>query len=183
VVYVDLLEEDSKNVADDEYKQIEETDKEEIKAIRDVRTIFSATSLNDSPLVPSGSEIESEKSQWLQREDLVSSVIEDEMHRALNMDSYIAKDKPVAHLSLPGHAFSSRRDPSPRINPCLMVRGNSLFIYGGVVEVGDVEVTLDDCWALDLNKRDRWRLVLPGSMDSLVWKGEVEDDATENTGE
>ena len=42
--------------------------------------------------------------------------------------------------------FSSRSDPSPRINPCLMVRGNSVIIYGGVVELGDIEVTLDDCW-------------------------------------
>ena len=77
--------------------------------------------------------------------------------------------------------FGGRREPSPRINPCLMVRGNSLFVYGGVVEVGDVEVALDDCWALDLNKRDRWRQLLPGTMHSLVWQGE--DDATEGTGE
>ena len=77
--------------------------------------------------------------------------------------------------------FGCRRDPSPRINPCLMVRGNSLFIYGGVVEVGDVEVALDDCWALDLNKRDRWRQVLPGTMQTMVWQGE--DDATEGTGQ
>ena len=77
--------------------------------------------------------------------------------------------------------FGGRREPSPRINPCLMVRGNSLFVYGGVVEVGDVEVALDDCWALDLNKRDRWRQLLPGTMHSMVWQGE--DDATEGTGE
>ncbi len=38
-------------------------------------------------------------------------------------------------------------------------RGNSLFIYGGVTELGDIEVTLDDCWSLDLNKRDNWKKV------------------------
>ena len=77
--------------------------------------------------------------------------------------------------------FRGMSEPSPRINPCLMIRGNSLFVYGGVVEVGDVEVALDDCWALDLNKRDRWRQLLPGTMHALVWQGE--DDATEGTGE
>jgi hypothetical protein len=61
------------------------------------------------------------------------------------------------------------------------MRGNSLYIYGGVVEVGDIEVTLDDCWALDLNKRDYWRQILPGNMHTMVWQGE-DDDETEGTG-
>ena len=46
-----------------------------------------------------------------------------------------------------------------------------------------MEVTLDDCWTLDLNKRDRWRLVLPGTMRDLVWKGDIDDDGSEMTGE
>ena len=25
-------------------------------------------------------------------------------------------------------------------------RGNTLFVYGGTVEIGDIEITLDDCW-------------------------------------
>lgn len=37
-----------------------------------------------------------------------------------------------------------------------------MFVYGGVTELDEVEVTLDDCWSLDLNKRDVWRNVLPG---------------------
>lgn len=71
-----------------------------------------------------------------------------------------ASTAPVTLASL-----TDRVDPSPRINPCLMLRsqstvnptshrhvfllmsrGNSLFVYGGVTELGDVEVTLDDCW-------------------------------------
>ena len=54
---------------------------------------------------------------------------------------------------------------------------------GGVTEVGDVEVTLDDCWSLDLNKRDRWESVLRGTMRDLVWKGDIDDDGSEMTGE
>lgn len=34
-----------------------------------------------------------------------------------------------------------------------------MYIYGGVTELGDIEVTLDDCWSLDLNKRDTWKKV------------------------
>lgn len=56
-------------------------------------------------------------------------------------------------------------------------RGNTLYIYGGVTELGDIEVTLDDCWSLDLNKRDTWKKVLAGSMHTLVWKGTDDDDA------
>ncbi len=35
-----------------------------------------------------------------------------------------------------------------------------MFLYGGVTENGDIEVTLDDCWSLDINKRDQWRKVI-----------------------
>ena len=68
--------------------------------------------------------------------------------------------------------FTSRTEPSPRINPSLIVRGNTLYLYGGVTELGDIEVTLDDCWSIDLSKRDMWRKVLGGTMHTLVWKGE-----------
>jgi hypothetical protein len=43
--------------------------------------------------------------------------------------------------------------PLPRINPALAVRGNTLYVYGGLLEVKDREYTLDDCWALELNTR------------------------------
>lgn len=91
---------------------------------------------------------------------------------------------PASVIAVPTVAtfFHQRREPCPRINPCLTLRGNTLYVYGGVVEVGDVEVTLDDCWTLDLNKRDQWKLLLPGNMHLLVWKGEA-DDATEGTGD
>ena len=68
--------------------------------------------------------------------------------------------------------FTSRTEPSPRINPSLIVRGNTLYLYGGVTELGDIEVTLDDCWSIDLSKRDMWRKVLGGTMHTLMWKGE-----------
>ncbi len=57
----------------------------------------------------------------------------------------------------------------------VFTQGNSLLIFGGVTEIGDIEVTLDDCWSLDLNKRDVWRNVLVGTMRSLEWKGDMDE--------
>ena len=39
--------------------------------------------------------------------------------------------------------FGSLTSPAPRINPCLMLRGNTLYVYGGVTELGDIEVDLN----------------------------------------
>ena len=31
-----------------------------------------------------------------------------------------------------------------------------MWLYGGIVEVGDVEVVLDDVWKLDLGAKSKW---------------------------
>lgn len=38
------------------------------------------------------------------------------------------------------------------------------------------QVTLDDCWSLDLNKRDAWTCIWPGQMHCQVWKGVDSDN-------
>lgn len=43
--------------------------------------------------------------------------------------------------------------PLPRLNACLAMKGNELLIYGGLVELGKKELTLDDCWSINLNTR------------------------------
>jgi hypothetical protein len=70
----------------------------------------------------------------------------------------------------------ARTDPLPRIKPCLFVNGHTLYVYGGLLEVGDREVTLDDMWTLDLRKRDKWECVFGGTMYAQVWRGAVNDD-------
>ena len=70
-----------------------------------------------------------------------------------------------------------RHTPLPRINCAVAIKGNTLYIYGGLVEVGDREVTLDDCWSIDLNKREKWTCHWPGQMDKQVWKGVDDDDS------
>ncbi|KAL8444942.1 hypothetical protein Emag_005262 [Eimeria magna] len=43
--------------------------------------------------------------------------------------------------------------PLPRLHGMLLVRGATLVLMGGIMELGSKEVTLDDCWTLNLNKR------------------------------
>ena len=70
----------------------------------------------------------------------------------------------------------SRNIPLPRINAQILVRGNTLFIQGGILEVGEREVTLDDCWSIDLNKREEWNCIWNGTMHKQVWKGAESDN-------
>jgi len=69
-----------------------------------------------------------------------------------------------------------RPDPLPRINASLIVAGHTLYLYGGILEVGDREITLDDMWTLDLRKRENWECLWPGTMHKQVWRGAVFDD-------
>lgn len=73
--------------------------------------------------------------------------------------------------------------PCPRINPSIIIRGSTLYVYGGVVEDGDREITLDDCWSLDLKRLDEWKMLLPGTMAEQEWKGEVSETEESSDGE
>ena len=70
----------------------------------------------------------------------------------------------------------SRQEPLPRINAKLAIAGNTLYVYGGLLEIGDREVTMDDMWSIDLKKRDKWNCIWGGSMHKQVWKGAIHDD-------
>lgn len=69
-----------------------------------------------------------------------------------------------------------RKDPLPRINASLLTVGHTLYLYGGILEVGDREVTLDDMWCVDLRKRENWECLWPGTMHRQVWRGAAFDD-------
>ena len=89
----------------------------------------------------------------------------------------------LAELGSIGRYFNKNfaSAPCPRINPAIFTKGSRLYVYGGVTELDDVEVALDDCWCADISKRDDgWTRVLAGTMDNFEWKGVV-DNATEGT--
>jgi hypothetical protein len=75
---------------------------------------------------------------------------------------------------LPEAATSS--EPLPRIKASLVVSGHTLYLFGGLVEVGDRELTLDDMWSFDLRRRGTWQCIWPGTMHQQVWRGAMHDD-------
>lgn len=50
--------------------------------------------------------------------------------------------------------------PCGRINSLMVVGRDTLYLYGGMMEIGEREVTLDDLYSMDLNKLDAWNLVI-----------------------
>lgn len=97
----------------------------------------------------------------------------------VQLEGIVATTATPAPENVPGEQGEEEEEaapcPLPRINPCLTVRGNTLYVYGGLLEVGDREFTLDDCWSLELNTRTSWTRVQAGSMDEQMWKGEEEE--------
>ncbi|KAL9262161.1 Kelch domain-containing protein [Drosera capensis] len=66
--------------------------------------------------------------------------------------------------------------PCGRINSCLAIGKDILYLYGGMMEHKDREITLDDLYTLNLNKLDEWRCIIPASESEWVEASEDEDD-------
>jgi Domain of unknown function (DUF4110)/Kelch motif/Galactose oxidase, central domain len=69
-----------------------------------------------------------------------------------------------------------RTEPLPRMQARLAVIDRTLYVYGGLLEVGDREITLDDLWSLNLVDRQAWKCIFPGTMHQQVWRGSTADD-------
>ncbi|KAH1112120.1 hypothetical protein GLYMA_04G192600v4 [Glycine max] len=67
--------------------------------------------------------------------------------------------------------------PCGRINACMAVGRDTLYIYGGMMEIKDQEITLDDLYSLNLSKLDEWKCIIPASESEWV---EASDDDEEN---
>ncbi|KAK3144441.1 hypothetical protein QOZ80_4AG0313120 [Eleusine coracana subsp. coracana] len=66
--------------------------------------------------------------------------------------------------------------PSGRINACMAVGRDTLYLYGGMMEVKDREITLDDLYSLNLSKLDEWKCIIPASESEWLEISEDEDD-------
>lgn len=49
--------------------------------------------------------------------------------------------------------------PCGRINSCMAVGRDTLYLYGGTMEIKDREITLDDLYTLNLSKLDEWKCI------------------------
>ncbi|XP_077253059.1 galactose oxidase/kelch repeat superfamily protein isoform X2 [Tasmannia lanceolata] len=70
--------------------------------------------------------------------------------------------------------------PCGRINSCMAVARDTLYIYGGMMEVKDQEITLDDLYMLNLSKLDDWKCIIPASECEWLDVSEEEEDDTED---
>ncbi|XP_054821111.1 uncharacterized protein LOC129320008 isoform X1 [Prosopis cineraria] len=67
--------------------------------------------------------------------------------------------------------------PCGRINSCMVVGRDTLYVYGGTMEIKDREITLDDLYTLNLSKLDEWKCIKPSSESEWM---EVSDDDNED---
>lgn len=70
--------------------------------------------------------------------------------------------------------------PCPRFNSAVAIQRNVLYIFGGMIEKGDQEVTLDDIWAIDLNKLDAFVEMKAMSPECMEWVVSDEEDDEED---
>ncbi|KDO69350.1 hypothetical protein CISIN_1g005655mg [Citrus sinensis] len=66
--------------------------------------------------------------------------------------------------------------PCGRINSCMVVGKDTLYVYGGMMEINDQEITLDDLYSLNLSKLDEWKCIIPASESEWVEASEGEDE-------
>lgn len=70
--------------------------------------------------------------------------------------------------------------PCGRINACMAVGRDTLYLYGGMMEIKDREITLDDLYMLNLSKLDEWKCIIPASESEWVEASEEEEDEDED---
>lgn len=66
--------------------------------------------------------------------------------------------------------------PIGRINASMAVGKDMLYLYGGMMEVKDREITLDDLYSLNLSKLDEWKCIIPASESEWLEMSDDEDD-------
>lgn len=72
--------------------------------------------------------------------------------------------------------------PSARINCGLAVKHGSLFLYGGMVEEGSRQITMQDFYSLDLRKLEEWRVIVEDDRKQ-EWLGSESEDGEEESDE
>ncbi|KAF2610193.1 hypothetical protein F2Q70_00009085 [Brassica cretica] len=57
----------------------------------------------------------------------------------------------------------------------MVVGKDTLYIYGGMMEIKDKEITLDDLYSLNLSKLDEWKCIIPATETEWVEVSEDEE--------
>jgi len=73
--------------------------------------------------------------------------------------------------------------PTPRFNAGLAFKGGKLYLYGGMVETGDKDLTLRDFHWLDTHKLDAWNTIIENDLQKMEWVPEEEDGSDDDSEE
>lgn len=73
--------------------------------------------------------------------------------------------------------------PSPRINCGLAIKHGTLYLYGGMFEDGDKQITFSDLYSLDLKKLEEWRTIIADDTGAMEWLGSDSEDNMEDSDE
>nr|XP_045238114.1 kelch domain-containing protein 4 isoform X3 [Macaca fascicularis] len=81
-------------------------------------------------------------------------------------------------------AGSPTPGPCPRSNAMLAVKHGVLYVYGGMFEAGDRQVTLSDLHCLDLHRMEAWKALVEMDPETQEWLEETdsEEDSEEVEG-
>lgn len=83
----------------------------------------------------------------------------------LTVSSSIPSNTQVDSIEKIENIFS----PSPRINPGLVVKNNMLYLYGGMLEIGNKQFTFNDFHSLDCRKLNEWKTIIDDDLTSQEW--------------
>ncbi|KAG9446315.1 hypothetical protein H6P81_012443 [Aristolochia fimbriata] len=72
--------------------------------------------------------------------------------------------------------------PCGRINACVAIAKDTLYVYGGMMEIRDREITLDDLYMLNLSKLDEWKCIIPASESEWVEASEDDEEDSDEDG-
>uniref|UniRef100_A0A9L0RBJ9 Kelch domain containing 4 n=1 Tax=Equus caballus TaxID=9796 RepID=A0A9L0RBJ9_HORSE len=76
----------------------------------------------------------------------------------------------------PDEAESPTIEPSPRSNAMLAVKHGRLYLYGGMFEAGNRQVTLSDLYCLDLHKMEEWTALVEMDPETQEWLEETDSE-------
>lgn len=73
--------------------------------------------------------------------------------------------------------------PSPRFSSGLVFKSNQLFLFGGIYEDGEKDLTLKDFYALDTMKLDSWNTLIENDLQTMEWFGSDDDGDSDDDDE
>ncbi|KAK4877400.1 hypothetical protein RN001_009906 [Aquatica leii] len=79
--------------------------------------------------------------------------------------------------------ISASFKPTPRMNCGLVVKHGVLYLFGGMVEDGDKQITMSDFYSLDLRKLDEWRVLVEDEEVKEWLASESEESSDEDESE